>query len=142
MRFKNITLIALLISAVAFTAFGQDKAEKSEKADKSAPKLSVEKPEHDFGKVEEGKEVTYTFQIKNEGTADLLIKNVSPACGCTASDFSKVVAPGQAGKVTLTVKTAGMNGKTSRYADVISNDPKQPNLQLWLHLDVHKPAQN
>lgn len=144
MRFRNINLITILILALACTAnvFGQDKAEKADKADKSAPKLSVEKPEHDFGKVEEGKEATYTFKIKNEGNAELLIKNVSPACGCTASDFSKTVAPGQEGKVTLTVKTAGMNGKTSRYADVISNDPKQPNLQLWLHLNVQKAEKN
>ena len=141
MRFRNTNLIAVLILALAFTVnvLGQDKAEQ---ANKNAPKLSVEKPEYDLGKVEEGKEVTYTFKIKNEGNAELVIKNVSPACGCTASDFSKTVAPGQEGKVTLTVKTAGMNGKTSRYADVISNDPKQPNLQLWLHLDVQKAEKN
>ena len=56
----------------------------------------------------------------------------------TASDFTKVITPGGEGTVTLTVKTVGMNGKQSRYADVISNDVKSPNLQLWLHLDVQK----
>ena len=144
MRFRNITLIAVLVSALVLmaTAFGQDKAEKADKDAKAAPKLVVEKPEYDFGKVKEGEEASHTFTIKNDGNADLIIKNVSPACGCTASDFSKVVAPGQEGKVTLTVKTNGMSGKTSRYADVISNDPQQPNLQLWLHMEVAKPEKN
>ena len=44
-----------------------------------APKLVVAKADHDFGKVIEGKVVTHTFNLKNEGSADLVIKNVSPA---------------------------------------------------------------
>jgi len=51
-------------------------------------------------------------------------------------------APGQEGKITLSVKTVGMMGKVSRYADVISNDTQQPNLKLWLHLEVEKKAEN
>ncbi len=76
--------------------------------------------------------------IKNEGAGELIIHNVSPACGCTASDFPRKLAPGAEGKVTLAVKTAGMNGKTERYAEVISNDAAQTGLKLWLHLDVYK----
>ena len=52
--------------------------------------------------------------------------------------FHQINRAGAEGTVTLTVKTDGMNGKQSRYADVISNDVKSPNLQLWLHLDVQK----
>ena len=67
-----------------------------------------------------------------------VIVNVSPACGCTASDFTKTLAPGAEGIVKLTVKTAGMSGWTERYADVISNDKTQPNLKLWVKMDVFK----
>lgn len=104
-----------------------------------APKLVVDKVDFDFGKVIEGKVVAHTFKLKNEGSGELVIKNVSPACGCTASEFTKVIAPGGEGTVTLTVKTEGMTGKTSRYADVISNDVASPNLQIWVHFDVQKP---
>lgn len=102
------------------------------------PKLVIAKPEHDFGKIKQGDQVTFTFTVENAGTAELLIANVSPACGCTATDFSKKVAPGQKGKITLSVNTAGLLGKVSRYADVISNDKEQPNFKLWVHLDVEK----
>jgi glutathione peroxidase len=68
----------------------------------------------------------------------LVIHNVSPACGCTASDFPRKLSPGEDGKITLAVKTAGMNGKNDRYADVISNDTTQASLKLWVHMDVYK----
>lgn len=141
MRLKNITLtflLSLALTAVVFAQSGQDQA-KADKADaKSAPKLVVDNTKFEFGKVKEGEEISHVFKIKNEGTAELVIANVSPACGCTASDFTKTLAPGQEGIVKLSVKTTGMNGWTERYADVISNDTTQPNLKLWVKMDVQK----
>jgi len=126
-----------LLSAITAVIFGQEKQTAS-----AAPKLTLETARHDFGPVAEGAEVSHTFKVKNEGTADLIIKNVSPACGCTASDFSTLIAPGEQGQITLSVKTAGMNGKTERYADIISNDPKEPFQKLWLVLNVEKTTAN
>lgn len=144
MNLKKITLpilAAMLVSALALTAtvFGQDKTEKTDKAaDKGAPKLVVDNLKFEFGKVKEGDEISHVFKIKNEGAADLNIANVSPGCGCTASDFTKTLAPGAEGIVKLTVRTAGMSGLTDRYADIISNDPSQPNLKIWVKMDVQK----
>jgi glutathione peroxidase len=129
--------LLLLIIALPGAAFAQTGAQDG-KTGSAAPKLVVEEPEYRFGKVKEGEEVSHTFKIKNDGAAELIIHNVSPACGCTASDFPKKLSPGEEGKVTLAVKTAGMNGKTDRYAEVISNDKSQVGLKLWLHLDVYK----
>jgi glutathione peroxidase len=129
--------LLLFITALPCAAFAQNGA-KDGKTSSAAPKLVVEEFEYRFGKVKEGDEVSHTFKIKNEGAAELIIHNVSPACGCTASDFPKKLAPGEEGKVTLAVKTAGMKGKTERYAEVISNDAAQVGLKLWLHLDVYK----
>jgi hypothetical protein len=140
MKLKLIQLAAFLVVALAMTAlaFGQDKAAEQS----GAPKLVVDKAVFEFGKVKEGEELKHVFKIKNEGSAELTILNVSPACGCTASDFTKSLAPGAEGTITLSVKTTGMNGWTERYADVISNDKSQPNFKLWLKMDVQKPASN
>lgn len=124
-------LTALFLTLVSTASFAQ--------SENPAPKISLAQTEHEFGKVKEGDKVTHTFKIKNEGTAELVIHNVSPACGCTASDFSKSLAPGAEGAITLSVNTAGMSGRIDRYADVISNDKKNANLKLWLHLDVYQP---
>jgi hypothetical protein len=143
MKYQNLKLtFALSLFCLAVTlsavAFAQDDKSKSS----ATPKLVMAQTEHDFGKVKEGEEPNYTFKVKNEGNADLVIHNVSPACGCTASDFSKTIAPGQEGKITLAVKTAGMNGKVERYAEVISNDKQQTGLKLWLRLEVAKADKN
>ncbi len=135
MKLKTLNLITLLVCTLALTvsAFAQDKA-----ASQDVPKLTVDNAKHEFGKVKEGEEVKHVFKIKNEGKAELVILNVSPACGCTASDFTKSLAPGAEGTVTLTVKTTGMNGWTERYAEIISNDKSQPDLKLWMKMDVQK----
>ncbi|HKQ74193.1 MAG TPA: DUF1573 domain-containing protein [Blastocatellia bacterium] len=129
--------LALLIVAIPGAAFAQT-GPKDGKTASAAPKLVVEETEYRFDRVKEGEEVSHTFKIKNEGAAELIIHNVSPACGCTASDFPKKLAPGEEGKVTLAVRTAGMNGKTERYAEVISNDSAQTGLKLVLHMFVYK----
>ncbi len=142
LRFSIAFSLLCLIVALPFAAFGQaaqaGQAGQDGNTKPAAPKLVVEEYEYSFGKVKAGDEVTHTFKIKNEGAAELIIHNVSPACGCTASDFSRKLAPGEEGRIALAIKTAGMNGKTERYADVISNDASQVGLKLWLHLDVYK----
>ncbi|MGH9801692.1 MAG: DUF1573 domain-containing protein [Blastocatellia bacterium] len=138
MKLKTINLIVLLVCALAVSAFGQDKAAAEKASDTAAPKLVVDNTKHEFGKVKEGEEVKHVFKIKNEGTAELVIYNVSPACGCTASDFTKSLAPGAEGTVTLSVKTSGMNGWTERYAEIISNDKANVDLKLWMKMDVQK----
>jgi Protein of unknown function (DUF1573) len=44
-----------------------------------APLLVIESTTHDFGEVKAGTPLRYTFKIKNEGKADLLINNVAPS---------------------------------------------------------------
>src|SRR5215468_3921989 len=140
-RFTAVISLLSLIIALPFAAFAQASAQDGAqygKTNTAAPKIALEERGHNFGKVKEGEEVSHTFKIKNEGAAELVIHNVSPACGCTASDFTKKLAPGEEGNITLAVKTAGMNGKNDRYADVFSNEAAQAGLKLWLHMDVYK----
>ncbi|MGH9753064.1 MAG: DUF1573 domain-containing protein [Blastocatellia bacterium] len=140
-RFTAVISLLSLIITLPFSALAQSSRQdgaQDGKTKPAAPKLMVEELEHNFGKVQEGEEVSHTFKIKNEGDAELIIHNVSPACGCTASDFPRKLAPGEEGKVRLAVKTAGMNGKNERYADIISNDTTQASLKLWLRMNVYK----
>src|SRR5262245_41729165 len=139
-----ISLLSLIIALplAAFAQAAQLDGPKDGNTKPAPPKIALEEHEYNFGKVKEGEEVSHTFKIKNEGVAELVIHNVSPACGCTASDFPKKLAAGEEGKITLAVKTAGMNGKNERYAEVISNDAAQVGLKLWLHMDVYKGDSN
>lgn len=82
------------------------------------PTLSLEQPEavaaaawsaatHDFGTVEKGTPVSYTFEFTNTSNTDLRIESVKPSCGCTVADYSKEsIAPGETGYVTATYNAA------------------------------------
>ena len=99
----------------------------------ATPKLTIPSLEHSFGSVKAGTPLTYSFEIKNEGKADLEIKSVSPSCGCTTSKYDKVIAPGKTGSVTLEVaKTDGYKGEVSKTASVTTNDPNHQNFTLTL----------
>src|ERR1044072_3202196 len=122
----TIVLFALLMVS-AFSVAARENPQPG------GPKLVIASLEHSFGKVKPGTPLTYTFTIKNQGDSNLEITNVAPSCGCTTSDFDKVIAPGKEGKVTLEVKkTDGYKGEVSKNATVTTNDPNHQTFQLVL----------
>jgi hypothetical protein len=97
------------------------------------PVLSIESLEHSFGNVKPGTPLNYTFKVENKGDANLEITTVSPSCGCTTSNFDKVVAPGKTGGITLAVeKTENYKGEVTKTATVTTNDPDHPSFTLTL----------
>ena len=74
MKLKNLFLALALSALVASAGLAQEKSEQKT----AAPKLSIAATTHDFGEVKAGTPLKYSFKIKNEGSADLLIKNVAP----------------------------------------------------------------
>lgn len=103
------------------------------KAFSAGPRLAIASLEHSFGTVKPGTPLSFTFKIKNEGQSDLEIKSVSPSCGCTTSNFDKVVAPGKEGTITLAVeKTEAYKGDVVKTATVVTNDPDKQQFVLTL----------
>jgi hypothetical protein len=74
MRPKLILLSLALALASALTAFAQ-----TQEAAKGAPKMIINKVQHDFGQLKQGQLAQYSFTFRNEGAADLLINNVAPS---------------------------------------------------------------
>ena len=97
------------------------------------PRLAIASLEHSFGNVKPGTPLSFSFKIKNEGQTDLEIKSVSPSCGCTTSNFDKVVTPGKEGSITLVVeKTETYKGDVVKTATVVTNDPDKQQFVLTL----------
>jgi len=93
---------------------------------KGLPMVKFASLEHDFGKVIQGEKVTYGFKFENTGKSDLLISNVSTACGCTVSRYPKeIVPPGGHDVIYVTFDSSGRKGFQSKTATVIANT--QPN---------------
>ena len=75
---KLIRIISALALALLFAmpAAAQDK--QAPDGGGGAPKLVIAEIVHDFGEVKAGTPLRYSFKIKNEGKADLLIQSVTP----------------------------------------------------------------
>ena len=136
MKIKSIFGILVVVSALAVAAFGQDGATQSPVPSNDGPKLVIKEIEHNLGEVKKGSAAQYAFVFKNEGKSDLEIKGVAPACGCTASDFTRVVPPGKEGKITLSVNTSGFSGAIAKTADVYTNDPQKERFTLMMSMVI------
>ena len=91
------------------------------------PVISLGTQVYDFGSVAQGAKVVHEFEIKNSGTADLIIQRLSPSCGCTATQLTTpVVRPGATEKVRVTFDTSGFLGDKTKTVLIASNDSESP----------------
>lgn len=65
--------------------------------------LSVDKTEHNFGKIPQGKPVTTVFAITNKSNKAFKLDNVQASCGCTTPiwDREKTLQPGESTLITV-----------------------------------------
>jgi hypothetical protein len=95
------------------------------------PRIFCEDPTFDFGSRDASETVDHTFVLKNTGTADLEIRRVQPACGCTTAELEKkVVPPGESSRISAKLSLAGRGGELQKPILIESNDPTNPALQL------------
>ncbi len=76
---KSISLTLLLTGFFLVNA---------QQAPLSEDPLQLKESVHDFGKIQQGKPVYYTFQITNSGNTALKLDNVQASCGCTTPEWS------------------------------------------------------
>lgn len=103
-----------------------------EKPEGPLPTLEFNTTDHDFGTVEEGKKVTFTYKVKNSGQAPLIIQNAAPSCGCTVPDWTKTPIPvGGEGFVKAEFDTKGKPGINNKTITVTANTwPKTTTLKF------------
>jgi hypothetical protein len=137
MKRKHLTLSIVLGLALAAAAMSQEKP-----VDPAAkPKLVIASFTHDFGEVKPGTVLDHSFVVKNQGKGDLMIDKVTPGCGCTASNFDKVIAPGKEGKITLRIEhTESYSGELAKSALVATNDPANQTFNLMLRAYFKGPT--
>jgi uncharacterized protein DUF1573 len=105
----------------------------------SGPRIAVEPPSFDFGKALPQKELHREFSIRNFGTEDLVIANVSTSCGCTAAlldPAKKTVKAGGSAPLRVSLTTAASPGPMSKSVLVRSNDPTRPIFEIKLQATV------
>ena len=130
MKMRWLTLVLVVVFAVPMAVLAQNAAKKPETAKGSRPVLDMPRLSYDFGESFELKEYTYAFIVRNRGTADLVIEEVKPGCGCTAAKFDRVITPGKEGKIELVIDGSKVAGTFSKSTEVKTNDPDRPQVTL------------
>lgn len=87
------------------------------------PVITFKEERIDFGKITEGDKVIRVFEFTNTGKSDLVISDVSAACGCTVpSNWPKQpVPPGESGKIEIQFNSEGKPGQQVKKITVLAN---------------------
>lgn len=84
--------------------------------------IKFKETSHDFKKIAEGTQATYSFEFTNVGKAPVVISNVQPSCGCTTPEWTREpIMPGKTGKVTASYNSTGRPGSFSKTITVVNN---------------------
>lgn len=124
MKAIKISLLALTLGLMSFTAFTSKSPAVEVVGDASPLKWKSEKIE--LGEIPQGKPVTIEFEFTNEGKEMVVITNVHASCGCTATDYTREpVAPGKKATIKATFNAAA-KGPFSKTVTVTTNADKAP----------------
>ncbi len=119
-----VMMVLLVITALILTGY------ENAAAQNAGPKAVVSEPEKDAGEISSDKKLIHDFIIRNDGDAPLLIIDVKAACGCTAHNYDKTIAPGKTGKIHTVTDVSTFKGFISKGITVSTNDPANPLIQL------------
>ncbi len=111
----------------------EDFSQLTEEQKKNAPKIEFDNVTFNFDTIKSGDKADHVYTFKNTGKSDLIIRKVTPSCGCTVANLdNKVIKPGDSGNISANFNSAGKNGNTSKTITVISNDPTNARAVLWI----------
>jgi hypothetical protein len=103
----------------------------------NVPRVAVDEPHYQFGRMERGREQSHDFVIRNVGAAPLTLKVLSTTCKCTIGHVTdKPIEPGESTTVKLEWKALAEEGPFRQTAKIETNDPLQPELDLTIEGEV------
>ncbi len=104
------------------------------------PELADKNYTYDFGDIGPEQVVEKAFTIRNIGTKDLVIQDVSSSCGCTAALVSQdVISPGGEGQILVRYDPRVNKDQgtfVTRKVRIRSNDPAAPLAEFTITANV------
>ena len=127
---KQVALSLILI--LLYSCGISRKEEKSGKNTGQTTQFEFPKEMHNFGTLQAGEIVVYTFSFTNTGTNNLWINEVDTGCGCMRADYPKeMVKPGKTGKIEVEFNSSGLFGKQMKSITVKANVPEPKHLAIF-----------
>ena len=140
MKLKIGLVLGLIILSVA--VYGYFKATPGAGNQENLPKIEIRPESFDFGDVQYGQIVKYTFLVKNIGQETLEIKRIGTSCGCTKAEIAQEkIEPGEEAQLFVTYDTGAMSGahakgRQERIIYIKSSDPINPQVQAVIYANV------
>src|SRR5262245_40320698 len=103
---------------------------------RSAPRAVTPFTTFSFGDVYAGEVISQIFVIRNDGDADLQLKDFVSGCGCAATRWDRIIAPGKEGTATLEVQTVSQAGSILKVGTLHTNDPERPAIDFSVSANV------
>lgn len=97
-----------------------------------AAQVDVIDKTYNFGSVQDGAIVEYSYRFKNSGTTPLIINSATGSCGCTVPEKpEQPILPGETGFIKVKFDSKGRVGATHKTVTITSNaNPEFPVLEL------------
>lgn len=121
-----------------------DSAPASYTSDEARPVLETPFSSVNLGRVTLGKKVEHILAIRNGGDANLLVYQLLTTCDYISATLSAgEIPPGKIALLTVTIDATNdpePAGTTIRRGIIIvSNDPAQPELTIWIQASIEAP---
>lgn len=84
--------------------------------------MTFETTEFDFGTVNEGDVVDYTFKFTNTGATPLVINKATATCGCTVPKWPRdPIVPGGTGEISVKFNSKNRKNLQTKYVNINAN---------------------
>ena len=107
------------------------------------PKITFSESMHDFGDINQGDIVTYTFDFTNTGDGDLLVTDAHAQCSCTVPEWPKdIIKPGGKGSIHVKFDSNGKSGIVKKEITIEANtNPRITKIHIQSNIHEQKNKQ-
>ena len=136
MKSKALLMVFLILGLAGYGYFQATGGIKNQI--QTGPKIEITPESFDFGEIEFGKVVEYTFKVRNTGSEILEIKRVATSCPCARAKILKEkIEPGEDVELLVIYDSGAMGlhgkGRQERIIYVKSNDPINPQQEVKIY---------
>lgn len=96
-----------------------------ENTTEGTPKFGIQQEIHNFGELESGEVISFSFKISNTGTGILKIDSINSGCGCLCVDLDKkALNKNESTYLNVTFNSAGEWGNVYKPITIYTNTKK------------------
>ncbi len=89
----------------------------------SAPRLTIDNGEFDFGFAPQQSKISHTFWLKSTGDEDLQVTKVIPGCGCAKAPLEKdIISPGDSTRLEIVFSTRTYRNRVQKRPTIVTNE--------------------